>query len=187
MSLLVVAVWATELGKMTGGGSVILSDADTVAGAGSAEGIRVTHGFELYCSADLRPNRLEINIHSDGGGARFHLLTLDFANCQGTDSISPAPPEAPFYSYEGDGRGVYNGIDGYCASWRFTDRGEPGTGDEIYWLHIWDGGPDGECGSGDDGATALMIVPDGHTLTYGTHQSHRLVGKRTIPILPNIR
>ena len=169
---MIATMQATELGRMTGGGSVILTADDFVAGTGGdAEGIRVTHGFELYCSDALRPNNLEINIHMpEGGRGQFHLETLEEANCQGDPNFDPSPPPAPFYSFEGAGTGRFNGVAGYCAAWRFTDRGEPGTEDEIYWLHIWD--------CTENTGTVLMIVPTGHTLTYGTHQAHRLTGRQ---------
>ena len=167
---MIATTQATEQGRMTGGGSVILTADDFVAGTGgNPDGIRVTHGFELYCSDTLRPNNLEINIHMpDGGRGQFHLETLEEANCQGP--IDPSPPPAPFYSFEGAGTGRFNGATGYCAAWRFTDQGEPGTEDEIYWLHVWD--------CTENTGTVLMIVPTGHTLTFGNHQAHRLTGQR---------
>ncbi len=102
-------------GRMTGGGSVLDDNP-----------YRTTHGFELHCSVDDLPNRLEVNWSS---GERFHLTELTSAFCFDHPDIAPPPPAAGFDTYVGTGTGRYNGIAGATAEWTFTDAGEPGTED----------------------------------------------------------
>jgi hypothetical protein len=165
-------IWGHAFGRMTGGGSIFLGPNDFVQGLDVATGTRITHGFELHCGqleqTPDEPNNLQIDIHTpDGGGGRFHLEQLTASLCFSSDEINPRPPDAPFYAYEGDGTGRFNGQPGYCAQWRFTDQGEPGVADRIAWLSIWD------C----DGALVVQVVPDGHPLTFGNHQAHRAPGR----------
>ena len=51
---------------MTGGGSIF-----------TADGTRVTHGFELHCDPNISPNKLEVNFD----GNSFHLEQLTYVNC----------------------------------------------------------------------------------------------------------
>ncbi|MBI3327692.1 MAG: hypothetical protein HYZ81_13455 [Nitrospinae bacterium] len=145
-------------GRMTGGGSVFTNDSD----AGVPSGTRVTHGFELHCDKNRKPNTLEINIHA-GSGSQFHLEELTFARCTDDPTITPTPPTAPFDTYEGKGTGRYNGQPGATAEWIFTDAGEPGVNDRIKKLIIKDAG----------GAVVLSIPEPGHQLTFGNHQAHK--------------
>ena len=142
---------------MTGGGSIFTSSPPDTPG-----GIRVTHGFELHCNVNRKPNNLEINWD---GGNQFHLENLTFANCTDDPTIATNPPNAPFDTYEGKGTGRFNRQPGFCAEWIFTDAGEPGINDRIKKLIIKD------CTTG---AAVLSVPgPDGHTLTYGNHQAHK--------------
>jgi hypothetical protein len=135
---------------MTGGGSFFEGD------------MRITHGFELHCGTNDAgtdiplPNNLQINWN----GNRFHLESMIFAVC--TLNGDPAPPNAPFTDYDGAGLGRYNGMPGYRASWRFTDYGEPGTGDLVIRLTIVS--PEGD---------VVLNVTSPVPLTFGNHQAHR--------------
>jgi hypothetical protein len=141
-------------GRMTGGGSIFLDD-----------GTRVTHGFELHCDATVHPNHLEINWHPPGGGAggRFHLESLTSATCTDDPTIEPAPPKAPFDTYEGFGTGRVDGVAGATAHWIFTDAGEPGVNDRIRELTITDA----------SGNVVINLAEPGKTLTFGNHQAHK--------------
>jgi hypothetical protein len=101
-------------GRMTGGGSIF-----------TADGTRVTHGFELHCDPSNTPNNLEINW---GGGNNFHLDTLLTATCTDDPTIEPQPPSAPFDTFVGTGVGTCNGQPA-LISFTLTDAGEPGTKD----------------------------------------------------------
>ncbi len=149
----------TRRARMTGGGSIFTS---TPPDTGVPADTRITHGFELHCDKNRKPNNLEINIHA-GSGSRFHLEDLTFARCTDDPTIVPTPPAAPFDTYEGKGTGSYNGQSGASAEWIFTDAGEPGVNDRIKKLIIRDAG----------GNVVLSIPEPGHTLTYGNHQAHK--------------
>lgn len=141
----------TRRGRMTGGGSVFTDS-----------GMRVTHGFELHCDWNRKPNNLEINEHPGGtAGGRYHLEKLEYAECYDDPSINPFPPAAPFDTYYGRGTGRYNGQPGYYAEWIFTDAGEPGTEDKIRYLTIKDA----------NGYTVLYVTEK--KLTFGNHQAHK--------------
>jgi hypothetical protein len=109
-------VWSATIepleidGRMTGGGSVFTED-----------GMRVTHGFEIHCNL-AEPNNIEVN----WAGNRFHLLSLDHAVCTEDPAIHQKPPTAPFDTFEGDGTGRLNGVDGASINFVFVDGGEPG-------------------------------------------------------------
>ena len=103
---------APDTGRMTGGGSVFMSD-----------GTRVTHGFTLNCDASMTPNNLQINW---GKKNKFHLEGLTTAVCSDDPAIDPKNPKASFDTYEGMGMGRFNGVSGATAHWIFTDAGEPG-------------------------------------------------------------
>ncbi len=149
--------------RWTGGGSFF-----------TADGMRVTHGFELYCGPDLGPNNLEIN----WDGNRFHLTELlwnatfpddDFyaTGCDDFEPLPPDPPRAPCNAIQVTGIGRYNGVDGAMIHVWFTDQGEPGTGDWVEQLEIWDA---------DDN---LVLEVDGPAyLDHGNHQAHRLTGAK---------
>jgi hypothetical protein len=103
-------------GRMTGGGSVF-----------TAEGERVTHGFEIHC--DLRePNNIEVNWP---GGNNFHLTELTGALCTDSPAIDQNPPVAPFDTFIGTGTGKLNNVDGARIEFVFVDAGEPGTLDTV--------------------------------------------------------
>ena len=149
-----VAIYAnnvTQGGRMTGGGSVF-----------TAEGKRVTHGFELHCDKNDKPNNLEINWD---GGNRFHLENLTYANCTDDPAIdSPAPPAAGFDTYEGRGTGRYNGQPA-SAEWIFTDAGEPGLNDKVVKLRI-------KLGYGNGNGNPVLLVENAN-LNRGNHQAHK--------------
>lgn len=134
----------TAPGRMTGGGSVF-----------TADGVRVTHGFELHCDASVSPNNLEINWQ----GNKFHLESLTEADCSDDPTINPNPPPAPFDTYHGQGTGRYDGADGATAEWTFTDAGEPGTGDHAT-ITI------------KDAAGNTVLTVSGY-LDKGNHQAHK--------------
>ena len=151
--------------RMTGGGSLFVEDPNApiapqaVNGkAQDEEGMRVTHGFTLRCDATKKPQRLEIN----WDGNRFHLLTLIRAFCSDNPAIEPNPPDANFDTYEGEGTGRYNGVDGAKAHWIFTDAGEPGEFDTGY-IEIEDA----------NGMTVLLVT---NHLDKGNHQAHKDAG-----------
>lgn len=54
-----------EEGRMTGGGRI-------------NSNVKLTHGFELHCNPDERPNNLEINW---GKGNKYHLESVTDINC----------------------------------------------------------------------------------------------------------
>lgn len=138
---------------MTGGGSIFTASGTSVDYAGQFDtNGRVTHGFELRCEG--RPNNLQINWE----GNRFHLTSLTSAICLDDAAIEPDPPGAVFDTYIGTGVGRYNGASGYCASWIFTDAGEPGVPDTAT-IEITD------CAD-----TVIMQVSG--PLTFGNHQAH---------------
>jgi hypothetical protein len=136
---------ACELpGRMTGGGSVF-----------TADGTRVTHGFELYCGAPASgPNSLEVNW---GRGNRFQLEMVTTAVCSDNPAIGPNPPAAGFDTYRGTGTGRYNGASGATIKWTFTDAGEPGTNDMTEIMIV-------------AGSTTVLFVSG--NLEVGDHQAH---------------
>ncbi len=97
-------------GRMTGGGSVF-----------TADGMRVTHGFEIHCNR-AEPNNIEVNWPDNA----FHMLSLDHAVCTEDPAINQLPRTAPFDTFEGDGTGRLNGVDGATIHFVFVDGGEPG-------------------------------------------------------------
>ena len=128
---------------ITGGGSVF-----------TGSGVRVTHGFELYCIPDEGPNNLQVN----WGKNKFHLTSLTSAACTDDPAIAPDPPTPTFDTYTGTGTGTYNGQAGATASWTFTDAGEPGTNDTAT-LTI------------KNAANAVVLSVSGK-LNNGNHQAH---------------
>ena len=101
-------------GRMTGGGSVFTDD-----------GMRVTHGFELYCDPLSGPNNLQVNFD----GNSFHLDTVTSMVCYDDPTIEYQPRRAPFDTMIGEGTGSFNNVDGYSVRFTFTDAGEPGYKD----------------------------------------------------------
>jgi hypothetical protein len=120
-ALLITAktVPVTAIGRMTGGGSVF-----------TADGTRVTHGFEIHCDVTDVPNTLEINW---APANNFHMDVLDSATCLQTPAIQ-APPDAPFDTFIGTGTGKLNGVPGATIEFTFVDGGEPGTKDTAAYL-----------------------------------------------------
>ncbi|MGH2693128.1 MAG: hypothetical protein ACRDHM_11635 [Actinomycetota bacterium] len=102
-----VVITSPVEGRMNGGGELRNSN-------------RVTHGFELHCDAAELPNDLEVN----WGRNRFHLETLDTADCSDDALIAPENPNAPFDTFEGTGTGRCNGNPA-DIDFRLTDNGEP--------------------------------------------------------------
>lgn len=131
-------------GRMTGGGSVFMDNSG-----------RVTHGFELHCDTADLPNRLEVNW---GKGNKFHLTSLTSALCADGPALDEEQPVAGFDTYKGTGTGRYNGVDGATAQWKFTDDGEPGTGDHVT-LEIKD-------------ASNVVVLTVSGFLDRGNHQAH---------------
>ena len=137
---------ASELCRWTGGGTI-----------GWYEGTRVTHGFELHCSVDQLPNKLEVN----WGGNHFHLDALTDVDCWDNPAISPSPPAAGCDTIWGKGTGSYNGDEGYNVEFLFTDAGEPGTRDWA-WIEI-------------KADTTVVLEVSGDLLT-GNQQAHNCTG-----------
>jgi len=163
MALLITAIFVSVClawlpGRMTGGGSVF-----TNSGSEAQLGERVTHGFELHCGSEdgtiPLPNNLEIN----WSGNRFHLDYLTFANCSDDPTITPKPPSAPFDTFEGFGKGSYNGQTGASIHFKFSDAGEPGTKDTAE-ITVW---------SGDYSSSPIVLQVDRAFLTFGNHQAHK--------------
>ncbi|MGH2710638.1 MAG: hypothetical protein ACRDH9_05475, partial [Actinomycetota bacterium] len=105
-----------------GGLTVVIGGAEgrTTGGGRIDDGVRVTHGFELHCDVADPPNNLEVN----WGGNKFHLLTLDSADCSDDRSIDPKNPNAPFDTFEGSGTGRCNGSPAEI-DFLLSDGGEP--------------------------------------------------------------
>lgn len=165
LTLVLAGFWLLHgwvLGRMTGGGSFF-----------NSSGVRVTHGFELYCQQNgglppqIGPNNLEVNWD---GGNHFHLdlLTANSCTCQdlnGNVCDDATPPAAPIDTYNGCGVGTYNGQANYYACWTFTDKGEPGTNDTA-WFMLWTPAPG-----------LIPVFEAGPSLlTFGNHQAHFVTG-----------
>ena len=133
-------------GRMTGGGSVFGEGKD-----------KVTHGFELHCSPEDKPNNLEVNW---GKGNKFHLENLTLAACSNADNIDEAPPVAGFDTYVGAGDGRYNGVSGATATWIFTDAGEPGKDTDFAEIVI------------EDASGEVVLSVSGFLKQAGNHQAH---------------
>ncbi len=138
-------------GRFTGGGRFA-----------SSTGVKMTHGFELYCDAATQPNNLQVNWT---GGNHWHLENLTSASCSRRQD--PAPPVAPVSVYNGQGSGRLNGVPGYLADWRIIDNGEPGTNDRMA-ITITD--PSGN-------VVIKTVDMNGTLLERGNHQAHRLTGR----------
>jgi len=136
-------------GRMTGGGSVLGTDA-------SGNTIRVTHGFELHCDPAKSPDNLEINWD---GGNHFHLTNLTSIACY-DDGQSPAPPPNTANLddlYNGCGVGTFNGQPGYTICFTFTDHGEPGDNDTAQYFIS---------------ATTIVLNVPATKLMFGNQQVH---------------
>lgn len=129
--------------RMTGGGSFF------------AEDVRFTHGFELHCDLS-EPNRLEVNWE----GNRFHMIDLTWAQCTDDPDFDEGKPVAGFDTFEGQGIGRYNGVDGFGIDFVFVDDGEPGTSD-VARIRI----------TTPDGLTTVAAASN--VLNHGNHQAHK--------------
>lgn len=132
-----------ETGRMTGGGSI------------TATGMRVTHGFELFCDATATPNNIQVNW---GKGNKFHLESLTSASCSDDPNISEGKPVAGFDTYIASGIGRYNGVDGATIEFELTDAGEPGKND-FAQIKITDAG-------------STVVLDVSGNLDRGNHQAH---------------
>ena len=166
LTVLLAGSWllhAWVLGRMTGGGSFFTTN-----------GVRVTHGFQLYCQQNgglpplIGPNNLEVNWD---GGNHFHLDLLTANSCTCQDSVTgnvcedAKPPAAPIDTYNGCGVGAFNGVANYYACWTFVDKGEPGTNDTA-WFSLSTPAPG-----------LLPVFEAGPApLTFGNHQAHFVTG-----------
>src|SRR5437868_4457896 len=123
--LCVAPVLAWQASMMTGGGSVIGTNAQ-------GQTIRVTHGFQLHCDMSQGPNSLNINWD---GGNHFQLTHLTSVACF-HDSFSPAPPGPSNLDdiFNGCGTGTVNGQSGFTTCFTFTDHGEPGDNDTAQYF-----------------------------------------------------
>ncbi len=101
-------------GRMTGGGKQTL-----------VNGVSITRGFTIHCDIILS-NNLEIN----WPGNKWHIdKPLTSARCFDDPNVAPAPPQAPFDTFVGEGLGELNGVAGSLVKFTFIDAGEPGTSD----------------------------------------------------------
>jgi hypothetical protein len=133
-------------GRMTGGGSVF-----------TANGQRVTHGFNLRCDGGDKRQSLEINW---GNGQRFHLTQLTSVVCSNDPSIDPEHPTSQIDTYKGTGTGRLAGNKTMgTAEWIITDAGEPGVNDR-FKITVR------------DSAGNVLVTADG-LLNKGNHQAHR--------------
>lgn len=133
-------------GRMTGGGSLFLSN-----------GTRVTHGFTLRCNRqEMAGNNLEVNW---GKGNKFHAESIDFLTCLDYEDRDEGKPVAGFDTVIGKVTGRYNGTSGYTAEFEFSDEGEPGTSD-LGRIVI----------KTPDGTTTILDVAD--RVTKGNQQAH---------------
>ena len=180
-------VWGLEeMGFMTGGGGIFTTaiETDIDGSVDLPSGAQILHGFQFQCAPSdgqgnptiNPPNNLQIQINQpNGANHQFHLERLTFAQC--LSGIQPGPPAAPFYWYNGAGEGRYDGVSGYCATWIFTDEGDPGTNDRIVSLRIGLPISPEECDFREvfvnDGEVA-----GGRRLYAGNHQARRTSGKR---------
>jgi hypothetical protein len=152
-------------GRMTGGGSVFMSNGGVVTSADMDSSGRVTHGFELHCSTEPpalppTPNNLEINWGLPGDRHHFHLDVLMSADCfMDTSLNAPNPPDADFNTMIGVGTGDLDGKSGATIHFTLTDQGEPGVLDTAAYLIT------------DAGGTVVLSV-DTTRLTFGNQQAH---------------
>ena len=86
------------------------------------------------------------------------MTSLTSALCANDPTLDEEQPVAGFDTYKGTGTGRYNGVDGATIEWKFTDDGEPGTGDHVDLL-IKDAG------------NAVVLTVSG-LLDRGNHQAH---------------
>ena len=145
-------------GRMTGGGSVI----DGKYG-------RVTHGFELYCNPESRPNNLEVNWRFDRKAYAFSLDSLTSRSCSDNPAISATPPDADFDTFDGTGVGRLRAgtgpfVEGYTIVFTFTDAGEPGAQD---WVRMTITDPGG-----------LVVLSVDGPIEFGNQQAHDATGSK---------
>jgi hypothetical protein len=131
-------------GRMTGGGRV-----------DDESGLRITFGLTIHCDI-LLSNNIEIN----WGDNQWHIdKPITDAACTDDPTIAPAPPVAPFDTFDGEATGRLNGVDGSLLVFTFIDGGEPGTSDQIALQIFAPGG-------------ALVLDLPLTTLTSGNIQAH---------------
>jgi hypothetical protein len=150
--------------RVTGGGRIF-----------NAQGVMVTHGFELYCNLAWFPNNLEVNWD---GGNHWHLERITGASCYDTPGVRPEQPSerfSPVDTFEGVGEGRWNNQPA-TAQWRIIDGGEPGTRDQFAVRIV---AADGTVvlDAGDPTADVANANYGGaFNLTRGNHQFHRVTG-----------
>lgn len=111
----------TGVGRFTGGGKVVVSNA-IIPASGQ---VTVTKGFEVDCDMDPTHENLELNWTS---GNHFHMNTITSAACT-LQGVPPNPPPAPVNRIDATGTGSYNNKPGYTVVFTLWDHGEPGTAD----------------------------------------------------------
>lgn len=132
-------------GRMTGGGNPKIDG--------------VNFGLTLHCDITLS-NNLEINW--DGGN--WHLSKpIDSAVCIDDVAIDPAPPAAPFDTFQGVATGRLDGTDGSVVHFEFIDAGEPGRNDLVS-IQVW--------AVGDDPSFDAPILDVSGNLEKGNLQAH---------------
>jgi cysteine-rich repeat protein len=128
------------------------------------EGVRYRHHFKLYCQDGATDNKIEIEWEGDddddrdrGRGnnkGKFKLTELTEALCSDRPGIDEGRPTAGFDTFIGAGTGELNG-EPASITFRFTDAGEPGKGDEAEYTI-----------TGSNGVTVSGV------LDKGNHQAH---------------
>jgi hypothetical protein len=142
-------------GRMTGGGKQV-----------SIDHARVTRGFTIHCDIRLS-NNIEVNWESNGESNRWHLYKpITSAVCSDDPAIEQKPPKAPIDTFEGEGSGRLNGIDGSIIRFVFVDAGEPGRNDTAS-IKIWAPGVDPDAA----GAPPPVLDVSGK-LDHGNIQAH---------------
>jgi len=113
-------------GRMTGGGKQVRVDE-----------ARVTRGFTIHCDIRLS-NNIEINWKNN----KWHLdKPITSAVCTDDPAIGEEPPKAGFDTFEGEGTGRLNGVNGSFLRFVFVDAGEPGRNDTAS-IQVWAPGAD---------------------------------------------
>lgn len=136
------------MGRMTGGGAQI--------DVGVA---KITRGFTIHCDLTLS-NNLEINWADN----KWHIdKPLTAATCTDDPNIDQKPPRAPFDTFNGEGYGRLNGVDGSFVRFTFVDAGEPGR-DDYAAITIW--------APGADPAVDPPYLDIAGNLTHGNIQAH---------------
>lgn len=114
---------APGIGRFTGGGKVVVSNAVVPVGGQ----VTVTKGFEVDCDMNPAHENLELN-WAPPVGEHFHMDMITSAKC--SLNANPAPPFAPVNTIVATGTGSYDNQEGYTVVFTLIDNGEPGVNDQ---------------------------------------------------------